>query len=298
MGKNLILVIDDEKISLEITSGALVDAGYNVIKSVNPEEGIEQAVNLNPGLIILDWYMPNMDGLQVLNSLKKIKKTKEIPVIMATGIRTESEDLKHALDAGAVDFIRKPIDEIELLARVRSALSLVDYYQKNREHLKTIHKQEKQIIEQQTEVYHKELEFKKHELVNSALQIVQLMDYTSEMVSKLKKFNLNTDENIPEELSSTIAQFHPDSLKQRWCEFEKQFEEVHTDFYKNLITDFPDLSSHERKLCVYFRMDMENKDIAALTFSTYEAVRKAKQRLKVKLRLTSNDNLTEFLNRY
>ncbi len=298
MGKNLILVIDDEKISLEITSGALVDAGYNVIKSVNPEEGIEQAVNLNPGLIILDWYMPNMDGLQVLNSLKKIKKTKEIPVIMATGIRTESEDLKHALDAGAVDFIRKPIDEIELLARVRSALSLVDYYQKNREHLKTIHKQEKQIIEQQTEVYQKELEFKKHELVNSALQIVQLMDYTSEMVSKLKKFNLNTDENIPEELSSTIAQFHPDSLKQRWCEFEKQFEEVHTDFYKNLITDFPDLSSHERKLCVYFRMDMENKDIAALTFSTYEAVRKAKQRLKVKLRLTSNDNLTEFLNRY
>jgi len=298
MGKNLILVIDDEKISLEITSGALVDAGYNVIKSVNPEEGIEQAVNLNPGLIILDWYMPNMDGLQVLNSLKKIKKTEEIPVIMATGIRTESEDLKHALDAGAVDFIRKPIDEIELLARVRSALSLVDYYQKNREHLKTIHKQEKQIIEQQTEVYQKELEFKKHELVNSALQIVQLMDYTSEMVSKLKKFNLNTDENIPEELSSTIAQFHPDSLKQRWCEFEKQFEEVHTDFYKNLITDFPDLSSHERKLCVYFRMDMENKDIAALTFSTYEAVRKAKQRLKVKLRLTSNDNLTEFLNRY
>jgi DNA-binding response OmpR family regulator len=298
MGKNLILVIDDEKISLEITSGALVDAGYNVIKSVNPEEGIEQAVNLNPGLIILDWYMPNMDGLQVLNSLKKIKKTKEIPVIMATGIRTESEDLKHALDAGAVDFIRKPIDEIELLARVRSALSLVDYYQKNREHLKTIHKQEKQIIEQQTEVYQKELESKKHELVNSALQIVQLMDYTSEMVSKLKKFNLNTDENIPEELSSTIAQFHPDSLKQRWCEFEKQFEEVHTDFYKNLITDFPDLSSHERKLCVYFRMDMENKDIAALTFSTYEAVRKAKQRLKVKLRLTSNDNLTEFLNRY
>ena len=298
MENTLILVIDDERISLEITCGILKDEGFKIIKTIKPIEGIDKAIEYKPNLIILDWHMPNMDGLQVLYKLKENSKTKEIPVVMATGIRTESEDLKLALDAGAIDFIRKPVDKVELLARVRGALRLVDYYQRNREQLKTIHKQEKKIIEQQAEVYQKELEFKKQELVNNALQILQLMDYTTEMVARLKKLELNIELGEAEKLNSAIAQFQPDSFELKWSEFEKQFEEVHTDFYQKLLTDFPDLSPRERKLCVYFKMDLENKDIASLTFSSYDAIRKAKYRLKLKFGLTSEDNLTEFLSRY
>ena len=298
MDNSLILVIDDDPGSLEVTCGALMDSGYDVIKSLKPNDGIKKAIECKPALIVLDWYMPQMDGLQVLHKLKGNKSTKEIPVVMATGIKTESEDLKLALDAGAVDFIRKPIDEVELLARVQAALRLVHYYTENQKQLKTIHKQEKKIIRQEVEEYKKELEFKKQELINNALQLLQIMDNTSEMVSDLKELNLELDDDNSDKLNQVIARYQNNSFKTKWAEFEKRFEEVHTDFYQNLLKDFPDLSVNERRLCVYFSMDMGNKDIAALTFSSYDAVRKARLRLKKKLGLTSGDNLTEFLNRY
>ena len=217
---------------------------------------------------------------------------------MATGIKTESEDLKQALDSGAVDFIRKPIDEIELLARVQAALRLVYYYNENRRRLKTIHRQEKEIINQKAEEYKKELEFKKKELINNALQLLHFMENTSGMVTELKKINLDICDDNSNELKQIIAKYQNDSFDIKWAEFEERFDEVHFDFYRSLLKDFPNLSANDRKLCVYFKMDMENKDIAALTFSSYEAVRKARNRLKYKLGLSSEENLVEFLNRY
>lgn len=186
MDNTTILIIDDDAGSMELLSSAIEDCGYNVITSKKPLTGIQKALDTLPVLIILDWYMPDMDGLQVLKELKNQKKTREIPVIMATGINTESEDLKLALDAGAADFIRKPFDEVELIARVKAALRLVNYYEQSREHLKTIHKQEKKIIKQKNEEYKKELEFKKQELINKALQLVQMVDSTTGMINKLR----------------------------------------------------------------------------------------------------------------
>lgn len=298
MEKELVLVIDDDKGTLEIISCTLEDAGYRVINTLRPLEGIKKAVEQKPRLIILDWYMPQMDGLQALQKLKADKITREIPVIMATGIKTESENLKLALDSGAVDFIRKPIDEIELLARVKAALRLVNYYNENRQHLKTIHKQEKKIINQKAEEYKKELEFKKQELINNALQLLQIMENTSGMVSELKKINLDISDDNSARLNHVLAKYQDKSFEVKWAEYERRFEEVHSDYYQKLLRDFPGLSANERKLCVYFKMDMENKDIAALTFSSYDAVRKARVRLKHKLNLSSGDNLVEFLNQY
>ena len=298
MEKELILVIDDDRGTLEIISCTLEDAGYRVIKTLRPLEGIKKAIEQKPDLVLLDWHMPQMDGLQALEKLKADKITKEIPVIMATGIKTESEDLKQALDSGAVDFIRKPIDEIELLARVKAALRLVNYYNENRLHLKTIHKQEKKIINQKAEEYKKELEFKKQELINNALQLLQIMENTSGMVNELKKINLEISDDNSARLNHVLAKYQDKSFEVKWAEYERRFEEVHSDYYQKLLKDFPGLSANERKLCVYFKMDMENKDIAALTFSSYDAVRKARIRLKHKLNLSSEDNLVEFLNRY
>ena len=298
MDNATILIIDDDTGSLELLSSAIEECGYNVITAKQPLIGIKKAADILPELIILDWYMPDMDGLQVLKELKNQKTTREIPVVMATGINTESVYLKLALDAGAVDFIRKPFDEVELIARVKAALRLVNYYEQNREQLKTIHKQEKKIIKQKNEEYKKELEFKKQELINKALQLVQMMDSTTGMINKLKKLSLGLNEHDTAKINSVIKEFLPDSFEKKWTEFEKHFEEVHTDFYKKLLKDFPALSPNERKLCVYFKMDMENKDIAALTFSGYHAIRKARIRLKKKLGLTALDSLEEFLNSY
>ncbi|MFA6980800.1 MAG: response regulator [Ignavibacteriaceae bacterium] len=298
MNRKTILVIDDDRGSLELIALALEDSGYNIVKALKPADGLKMASELLPGLIILDWYMPKMDGMMVLRKLKEQKATKEIPVIMATGIKTESEDLKLALAAGAVDFVRKPIDEVELNARVKSALSLTQYYNESMDNLKTIHRQEKEMIRQKAEEYKKELEHKKHELISNALRLLQNMESTAAMMDELKKLDKELNENNSEKLHAAMAKYQTKSFQTQWNEFERQFEEVHSGFYQSLLHDFPSLTSGERKLCVYFKMDMTNKDIAALTFAGYDAVRKARIRLKSKLDLSANEDLSEFLNRY
>jgi two-component system, sensor histidine kinase and response regulator len=125
-----ILVADDAPENLQIIADALKSTSINhkIIRAVNGRILCELAIKRTPDLIITDWEMPEMNGIEAIKFMKSNSITKDIPVIMCTGIMITSESLKFALDSGAVDFIRKPIDSIELQARVYSMLKLADSY--------------------------------------------------------------------------------------------------------------------------------------------------------------------------
>jgi class 3 adenylate cyclase len=93
---------------------------YKIISAYNGQEGCDVAFSEELDLIIMDWEMPVMNGIEAMEILKGDPKTSDIPVI----IITSSGNLQTAFDAGAIDFIRKPIDQIELLVRVKSTLSM------------------------------------------------------------------------------------------------------------------------------------------------------------------------------
>jgi len=120
--KYTILAVDDNKLVLTMIKHAFSSelSLYNVITAENGKIAYELAIEKNPDLILLDLEMPVMDGLQTLEHLKRNDQTKDIPVIMVTS----SKYLPVAFEAGATDFIHKPIDKIELLVRVKSTLSL------------------------------------------------------------------------------------------------------------------------------------------------------------------------------
>jgi len=126
-----ILVVDDEPINLAIIANVLRNCSesYSVLTAINGQEACEKTLTELPDLILLDWRMPVMSGIEALKYLKTNELTKEIPIIMQSGF-TASENLEEALDAGAVDYIRKPVDKTELKARVKSALLLHDSYRK------------------------------------------------------------------------------------------------------------------------------------------------------------------------
>ncbi|MBN4065934.1 response regulator [Candidatus Amoebophilus asiaticus] len=155
-----ILVVDDEKNNLQIILNYLEEAKqeYSIISAPNGRIACKLALNKHPDLILLDWVMPEMDGLEALKYIKSQDKTKEIPVLMVTG-QTASEDLEEAMGAGAMDYIRKPIDKIELLARVKSAIALYDSF-------KQIKKQKEEIAKEKEKVEHfaNELENRNQEL--------------------------------------------------------------------------------------------------------------------------------------
>ena len=126
-----LLLVDDQNSNLKIIKDTLRDSGekYEIHFANDGKTAYEIALKVIPDLVISDWEMPVMDGIQLIRLLKLNPNTRKIPVIMATGVMTSSKNLKTALDAGAVDYIRKPIDPMELVARVNSMLRLSKSYQ-------------------------------------------------------------------------------------------------------------------------------------------------------------------------
>ncbi len=119
--KPLLLAIDDSPINLRLISMVLGKEGFEILCTENSLEAVHLATETQPDLILLDMMLPGTSGLEICRLLKSQSETKEIPVIMVTA-KTLGTDVMDALEAGAYDYIKKPLDEPEVVARVRSAL--------------------------------------------------------------------------------------------------------------------------------------------------------------------------------
>ncbi|MDP2337293.1 MAG: response regulator [Bacteroidota bacterium] len=124
MSNSKLLLVDDEPLNLKLYDKMLKDFNFQIITAANGQECLNKVQEHFPDLILLDWNMPVMDGIETLEILKNDQTTKDIPVLMITGVMTSSEDLSFAMSVGAIDFLKKPFDRLELCARVRNILLL------------------------------------------------------------------------------------------------------------------------------------------------------------------------------
>jgi DNA-binding response OmpR family regulator len=116
-----ILVIDDLPDNVFLLQDRLEKEGYEVIKAYNGEMGIQKAEENIPDLILLDVMLPDLSGFEVCKILTTAENTKLIPIILLTAL-SDVESIKSGLQAGAFDYIKKPFNRVELLARINSAL--------------------------------------------------------------------------------------------------------------------------------------------------------------------------------
>lgn len=116
-----VLVVEDEPAQMELLAYNLEKEGFSVTRAMDGEEGLLSAIETLPDIILLDWMLPNLSGIEVCRQLKRKKETAEIPVIMLTA-RGEETDRVRGLDTGADDYIVKPYSISELMARVRATL--------------------------------------------------------------------------------------------------------------------------------------------------------------------------------
>lgn len=123
MQDQLILIVDDSPTNLKVLSQTLTSAGFDLAVATNGEEALEQVKEELPELILLDVKMPGIDGFETCDRLKSNPKTQDIPVIFMTAL-SETIDKVKGLSLGAVDYITKPFDEQDVLARVRVHLRL------------------------------------------------------------------------------------------------------------------------------------------------------------------------------
>ena len=121
MARPRILVVDDEAAQREIIVYNLEAAGFEVMSADNGEDAVLMVQEEHPNLIVLDWMMPKLSGLEVCRQLRSNKETKAIPIILLSA-RSEDVDKVRGLEIGADDYVSKPFSVVELMARINAQL--------------------------------------------------------------------------------------------------------------------------------------------------------------------------------
>jgi class 3 adenylate cyclase len=122
-----ILIVDDEPFNLDLLEQELADYEYVIERAGDGVEALEKTASFAPDVILLDYMMPRMNGLEVVKNLRATPQHQGIPVILLTAKATQ-EDKVAGLDAGADDYVTKPFDSFELLARVRAMMRLKEMH--------------------------------------------------------------------------------------------------------------------------------------------------------------------------
>jgi len=122
-----ILIVDDDETNIKLLKGMLISENYHLYGASNGKEALKMVGEISTDLILLDVMMPGIDGFEVCRRLKEDEKTRMIPVVMVT-VLAEKEYQIRAMEAGADDFLSKPVDQTELRVRVKSLLRIKSYH--------------------------------------------------------------------------------------------------------------------------------------------------------------------------
>ncbi|MGC8519463.1 MAG: phosphate regulon transcriptional regulator PhoB [Steroidobacteraceae bacterium] len=121
MSGKLILIVEDEPAIRQMIAFGLRRAGFDIREAVDYREAREALADQRPDLVLVDWMLPDMSGLELTRTLKRDRETREVPVIMLTA-RAEEGDKVTGLESGADDYVTKPFSPRELIARINAVL--------------------------------------------------------------------------------------------------------------------------------------------------------------------------------
>lgn len=283
-----ILIADDEPnvIKTMVQYFQKYQQNYNIYQAPNGKVAFQIASDKQPDLILLDWDMPVMNGMETIQQLKNQEKTQEIPIVVATGTMIQDIHLSEALEKGAIDYVRKPVNPLELIARIRSALRLSESYQKikvQNQKIANLYLKEKELTKQI-------IDHKNRELSSNTIQLA----HKNELLLEIQK---NIENKDYEDNKKLVLKLIRDEVRfdKQWEKFKLHFEEVHPNFFTKLEQNFPSLSGSELRVCAYIKMRLDNKEIMSLLNLAPKGLETARYRIKKQLKLSKKEDLNEFV---
>ena len=121
MASRKILLVDDSETVLQMEQMILAKSSYELILARDGEEGVAKALTTQPDLILMDVVMPKMNGFEAMKQLRENAQTRSVPIVMVTS-KAEAESMEAGYQTGCSDYIIKPIDQLELMTKVKNLL--------------------------------------------------------------------------------------------------------------------------------------------------------------------------------
>lgn len=272
---NTILVVDDDPQNRLVAVEQLMQASkdYKVLSAPSSDIALTLIERHPIDLLLLDWEMPGISGIDLLKKLKASKDHQQIPVIMYTGIMTAAQSLQMALDAGADDFLRKPADPTELRARVNSILLKENYF--------------KQLLKAEQEKYN----IKVQELSSTLLQMTERNQLLQEIKADLAEISPSTIRirKVLLKLEKIL------NSQDNWANIKPRIESLHQGFIQQITQKHPSLTYNQIIFCALLRMGLHGKEIARILGISSDAIEKNRYRIRKKLQLTPEDKLEVYL---
>ncbi len=311
-----VLIIDDREFDRVLYKEYLGDEQYNFSELDDGEGAIAQLNNKEYDLILLDWQMPRVGGLETLRNVKH-SNHKDTPIIIITGLE-DDKVLEQAFDYGGVDFINKPVSKIELNSRVNSVLKLFNSTKmliKQKEELESLNaiiSSQKEELQQTFKIKQELAEIKEQqqqiEIDDKNRKIMTMEVDTSKSVNQIKNINslisegkkiLAQDSNggvgisILNKLQKEVEDLF--GKQDSWSDFKEIYESIEPEFFKKLTTINPKLTSLDLQHCAYIKMNLDNYEITKILNVELKSLQQTRYRLKKKLKVQENAKLREFI---
>jgi tetratricopeptide (TPR) repeat protein len=243
----------------------------------------------------LRWYKTTMVHS---DSLSYYKQRQEINRIEASfnyeKKEKENELLRNKASLQEQKLRTRNIMTIALVTGVSLSLIIILLLMRKNRDAKLLYEQQQMITLQHLQEIEGELDGKKRELASKLLFLNQKNELISRLIKRLQEIQQSPDNNH-DELVSIVNELRVDTPQSNWREFETQFTQVHPGFYQRLYEKHPELTSYEQRICAFLRMNLNTKEISAITGRSPKSIEVTRSRIRQKLNLKRDDNLSSFL---
>jgi len=313
-----ILIVDDREFDRILYKEYLDDNKYVFTELDDGESVLTELGKKNYDLILLDWQMPRVGGLEVLQNIKNHKELIEVPIIVITGLKDESV-LQTVFEFGGLDFIYKPVSKTELKSRVESTLKLSQFTKElklqkqqleNMNEIISIQKEElektlhikNELAELKEQKLNSEISATKRQLVTFELESTKIYKSLQEIRGELKKFlnEMIQSGELPSyrvKLSKLVKNIEQISHGQdSFSDFKRVFENIDPSFFQKLSQINPKLTSLDLKHCAYIKLNLDNYEISKILNVEPKSIQMTRYRVKKKLKLDERTSLKQFVN--